>query len=69
MATRRQAGVDAAFADVEADRARRTMHAAKALGRLPIGIDPSLMALRDRKPFPTSDAEIDARLQPTKVRT
>jgi dihydropteroate synthase-like protein len=44
----------------EADRSRRIMHAAKALQRLPMGIDGSLMALRDRKPFPTSDAEIAA---------
>jgi dihydropteroate synthase-like protein len=40
----------------EADRARRLMHAAKRLGRLPVGIDASLMALRDRKPL-TADAE------------
>jgi dihydropteroate synthase len=42
----------------EADRARRLMHAAKRLGRLPVGIDTSLMALRDRKPFPGTPAEI-----------
>ena len=35
----------------EADRARRLMHAAKRLGRLPVGIDASLMALRDRQPL------------------
>jgi len=42
----------------EGDRARRLMHAAKRLGRLPIGIDTSLMALRDRRPFPSTPAEI-----------
>ena len=42
----------------EADRARRIMHAAMTTGRLPVGIDPGLMALRDRRPFPTSSAEI-----------
>jgi dihydropteroate synthase-like protein len=38
----------------EADRARRIMHAAKDLGRLPVGIDPGLACLRDRKPFTAS---------------
>ncbi len=42
----------------EADRARRIMHAAKELGRLPVGIDPGLACLRDRKPFAASPAEI-----------
>src|SRR5260221_3458010 len=41
----------------EADRARRVMHAAKELGRLPVGIDPGLACLRDRKPFAASAAE------------
>ncbi len=44
----------------EADRARRLMHAAKRLGRLPVGIDASLMALRDRRPLTTDEAEIAA---------
>jgi dihydropteroate synthase-like protein len=38
----------------EADRARRIMHAAKRLGRLPVGIDRGLLALRDRKPVTAS---------------
>jgi dihydropteroate synthase-like protein len=42
----------------EADRARRLMHAAKSLGRLPIGIDPGLLCLRERKPFVAAPAEI-----------
>ena len=42
----------------EADRARRVMHAAKTLQRLPIGIDSGLMALRDRRPFVSAAAEI-----------
>ncbi len=42
----------------EADRARRMMHAAKRLQRLPIGIDKSLMALRDRRPFTSTAPEI-----------
>ena len=42
----------------EADRARRIMDAAKRLHRIPVGIDPSLMALRERKPFTTTAAEI-----------
>jgi dihydropteroate synthase-like protein len=42
----------------EADRARRLMHAAKTLQRLPIGIDASLMGLRDRRPFVGTSEEI-----------
>jgi dihydropteroate synthase len=42
----------------EADRARRLMHAAKTLHRLPVGIDTSLMALRDRKPYSSTPEEI-----------
>ena len=42
----------------EADCARRIMDAAKRLHRIPVGIDPSLMALRERKPFTTTPAEI-----------
>jgi dihydropteroate synthase-like protein len=42
----------------EADRSRRLMHAAKRLNRLPVGIDQSLMALRDRKPFASRPDEI-----------
>jgi dihydropteroate synthase-like protein len=42
----------------EADRARRLMHAAKSAARLPVGIDPGLMALRDRRPFTSSAGEI-----------
>jgi dihydropteroate synthase-like protein len=42
----------------EADRARRIMHAAKTLGRLPVGIDRGLSCLRDRKPFSVAPAEI-----------
>jgi dihydropteroate synthase-like protein len=42
----------------EADRARRVMHAAKKLGRLPVGIDRGLSCLRDRKPLSTTPAEI-----------
>jgi dihydropteroate synthase len=42
----------------EADRARRMLGAAKRLGRLPVGIDESLLALRDRKPFASTPAEI-----------
>src|SRR5690606_21778501 len=44
----------------EADCARRIMHVAKTLGRLPVGIDPGLAALRDRKPYSTSPEEIAA---------
>ncbi len=42
----------------EADRARRIMHAAKTLQRLPVGIDESLMALRARRPFAAGASEI-----------
>jgi dihydropteroate synthase len=42
----------------EADRARRIMHAAATMGRLPVGIDSGLLALRDRKPFTATPAEI-----------
>lgn len=42
----------------EADRARRMMYAAKDWRRLPVGIDGSLMALRDRRPFGSTPAEI-----------
>jgi dihydropteroate synthase-like protein len=42
----------------EADRARRIMHAAKTLGRLPVGIDRGLSCLRDRKPLSITPAEI-----------
>jgi dihydropteroate synthase len=44
----------------EADRARRVMHAAKEMGRLPVGIDRGLLALRDRRPFPATPADIAA---------
>ncbi|MDB5408523.1 MAG: hypothetical protein JWL84_3435 [Rhodospirillales bacterium] len=42
----------------EADHARRIMHAAKQLGRLPVGIDPGLACLRDRRPFASTPQEI-----------
>jgi dihydropteroate synthase len=42
----------------EADRARRIMHAAQEMGRLPVGIDSGLLALRDRKPLTVSPAQI-----------
>jgi dihydropteroate synthase len=42
----------------EADRARRIMHAAKTLGRLPVGVDRGLSCLRDRKPHSTTPDEI-----------
>ncbi|PWC75356.1 DUF6513 domain-containing protein [Azospirillum sp. TSH64] len=42
----------------EADRARRIMHAASESGSLPKGIDDGLMALRDRRPFAVTPAEI-----------
>ena len=41
----------------EADRARRLMHAATSLGRLPVGIDASLLCLRDRKPWTSTAAD------------
>jgi hypothetical protein len=43
----------------EADRARRIMHAAKELGRLPVGIDNGLSCLRDRKPYAATATEIN----------
>ncbi|HLJ19671.1 MAG TPA: DUF6513 domain-containing protein [Stellaceae bacterium] len=42
----------------EADRARRIMHAAKLLGRLPVAIDRGLSCLRDRKPQSSTLEEI-----------
>ena len=42
----------------EADRARRIMHAAQELGRIPVGIDRGLSCLRDRKPFTAGPDEI-----------
>jgi dihydropteroate synthase-like protein len=42
----------------EADRARRIMHAATRMKRLPVGIDGGLMALHERRPFPAGAAEI-----------
>ena len=42
----------------ESDRARRIMHAANSLQRLPVGIEASLMALRDRRPYASTPAEI-----------
>jgi dihydropteroate synthase-like protein len=42
----------------ETDAARRIMFAAREEGSLPSGIDPALLCLRDRKPFPNSPAEI-----------
>jgi dihydropteroate synthase-like protein len=42
----------------EADRARRLMHASARLERLPIDIDTSLMALRDRRPYTSTPEEI-----------
>ncbi len=47
----------------EADRARRIMAAAKRDNRLPRHIDPGLMALHERKPFPYSAEEIAASAQ------
>ena len=44
----------------ESDRARRIMHAANNLQRLPVGIDASLMALRDRWPYASTPDEIAA---------
>ncbi|MEA2783246.1 MAG: hypothetical protein QOK29_4790 [Rhodospirillaceae bacterium] len=43
---------------VETDRARRIMFAARESGSLPVGIDPALLCLRDRKPFASTPAEI-----------
>jgi dihydropteroate synthase-like protein len=42
----------------EANWARRIMFAARESGSLPMGIDPALLALRDRKPFADTPAEI-----------
>jgi dihydropteroate synthase-like protein len=42
----------------ETDAARRMLFAAREDGSLPQGYDPSLLCLRDRKPFPNSPAEI-----------
>ncbi len=42
----------------EADRARRIMHAAKEMGRLPVGIDGGLLALRSRRPFTATPEDI-----------
>ena len=42
----------------EAELARRILHAAHEDGSLPQGYDPGLLALRDRRPFPNSPAEI-----------
>jgi dihydropteroate synthase-like protein len=44
----------------EAELARRILHAAKADGSLPQGYDPSLLALRDRRPHPNTPEEIAA---------
>ncbi|GBD43223.1 hypothetical protein HRbin40_00692 [bacterium HR40] len=43
---------------VEADRARRILFRAREEGSLPQRIDPSLLCLRDRRPFPRTAAEI-----------
>jgi dihydropteroate synthase-like protein len=43
----------------ESDRARRIMFAAHELRRIPVGIEPSLMALRDRRPYASTPAEIE----------
>jgi dihydropteroate synthase-like protein len=45
---------------VEAELARRIMHAAKADGSLPQGYDPGLLCLRDRRPLLNTPAEIAA---------
>jgi dihydropteroate synthase-like protein len=42
----------------EAELARRILHAAREDGSLPQSYDPGLLALRDRRPFPNSPAEI-----------
>jgi dihydropteroate synthase-like protein len=44
----------------EAELARRILHAAKADGSLPQGYDPGLLALRDRRPHPSTPDEIAA---------
>ena len=43
---------------VEADMARRILHAAKQRDSLPQWLDPALMALRDRLPFPDTTQDI-----------
>jgi dihydropteroate synthase-like protein len=45
---------------VEADRARRILFAAKSQGTPPQWIDPALLCLRDRRPFPEEPEEIAA---------
>ena len=42
----------------EAELARRILYAAREDGSLPQGYDAGLMALRDRRPFPNSPAEV-----------
>ncbi len=42
----------------ESDRARRIMHAATEMRRIPVGIEASLMALRDRRPYSSTPDEI-----------
>lgn len=42
----------------ESDRARRIMFAANEMRRIPVGIEPSLMALRDRRPYASTPVEI-----------
>lgn len=42
----------------EADMARRILHAARAEGGPPQWIDPALLCLRDRRPFPDEPGEI-----------
>jgi dihydropteroate synthase-like protein len=42
----------------EADMARRILHAAREEGTPPQWIDPALLCLRDRRPFPDEPAEI-----------
>lgn len=44
----------------EADRARRIMFAARERGDTPQRYDDGLLAVHDRRPFPDSDAEVDA---------
>ena len=42
----------------ESDRARRIMFAANEMRRIPVGIEPSLMALRDRRPYASTPDDI-----------
>lgn len=42
----------------ESDRARRIMHAATEMRRIPVGIEASLLALRDRRPYSSTPDEI-----------